>query len=191
MKTAAFTLTILCFLSFVWGAYFHFQSPDTGAQRGKKAVSVFVGSAMVIGIAILVLSNPPHRLTLAVSLPVLTLALFVFWWSVKATRAKRLEFLGSTRPPDDIFTDGPYRFVRHPFYTSYMLAWAGAACAAGNLWMTLISAAMIVLYTTAAWREERKILASSKSSAYVEYRQKTGMLLPSIRLIGRQTGTHG
>lgn len=191
MKTTALTLTLFCFLSFAWGAYFHFRSPDAGAERGKKLVSLFVGAAMAVGIAILVFANPPHQLTLAISMPLLTLALAVFWWSVRTTRAKRLEFLGSTRPPDDIFTDGPYRIVRHPFYTSYMLAWAGAACAAGNLWMTLISAAMIVLYTTAAWREERKILASSKSSAYVEYRQKTGMLLPSIRLIGRQTGTHG
>lgn len=80
--------------------------------------------------------------------------------------------------PDRIVTSGPYRFVRHPFYSGYVLA-VLAALAVSPAWSTLTigGLALIVVRWTAVG-EERRLLASALGPTYAEYRRRTGRFLP-------------
>jgi protein-S-isoprenylcysteine O-methyltransferase Ste14 len=83
-----------------------------------------------------------------------------------------------TSPPR-LVTDGLYRYVRHPLYT----------CGLVIIWLTPIMTwnllALIVGLTAyiiiGAYFEERKLLLEF-GDAYAEYRQRTPMLIPSLRV---------
>lgn len=92
------------------------------------------------------------------------------------------------RPPDYIFGQdlprglvvwGPYRWVRHPFYLAYTLAWiAGVAMSGGHGIVAVGAAAMVAVLSSAAAREEAQFLASPFAEAYRGYQRVTGRLLP-------------
>ena len=79
---------------------------------------------------------------------------------------------------------GPYRLIRHPFYTSYLLAWTAGYFASGSAWSILTVVAMVVLYKRAADLEERKFEVSKLRNSYAQYRQEVGQFVPRLRAFG-------
>jgi protein-S-isoprenylcysteine O-methyltransferase Ste14 len=77
----------------------------------------------------------------------------------------------------DLVTHGPYAYVRHPFYSAFLLALAGAVAAAPSA-LTLIIAMLgaVQLHRTAVGEERR--LRAQFGMAYVTYMQRTGRFLP-------------
>jgi len=71
---------------------------------------------------------------------------------------------------------GPYRFVRHPIYLSYVLQTAGFVCAYGSLAFVALVAAHVALLVYRAHLEEARLAAHSDE--YRDYRAKTGFLMP-------------
>jgi protein-S-isoprenylcysteine O-methyltransferase Ste14 len=80
--------------------------------------------------------------------------------------------------PASIVTYGAYRRIRHPFYASFLLTFAGALALFPS-WVTLclLGYAVVVLNQTAA-REERRLSTSSFGAEYREYMARTGRFLP-------------
>lgn len=73
-------------------------------------------------------------------------------------------------------TPGPYRLVRHPLYVGWLMVfWAAPTMTVGRLAFAL---AMTVYILVAIWFEERN-LVEHHGQAYVDYRRKTPMLVPS------------
>jgi protein-S-isoprenylcysteine O-methyltransferase Ste14 len=97
---------------------------------------------------------------------------------VAASRTARLRFAFDPEGPRGLVTEGPYGYVRHPFYTSYLMFWLGWAVATGALLAALPVLLFGVIYVTAARAEERLFLASDMAGAYARYRSRTGFLLP-------------
>jgi protein-S-isoprenylcysteine O-methyltransferase Ste14 len=87
--------------------------------------------------------------------------------------------------PQSIVTVGPYRMIRHPFYTSFLLAMTSAALALPH-WSTLTAFAytLVALNVTAA-REERRLAAGEFATEYRAYAQSTGRFLPRLRIRDR------
>ena len=81
-------------------------------------------------------------------------------------------------PPKRLVAEGPHRYVRHPFYVSYMLYWAAAFLSAPSVLVGLGSLSIIVIYIVVASREEKRLLNSELGAAYREYQQRTGRFLP-------------
>jgi len=73
---------------------------------------------------------------------------------------------------------GPYRFVRHPMYTSYLLLFNAAFLITEN-WL-LGSSGMAVIATLMTLRigKEEAMLLEHFGQSYTDYRQTTGMFLP-------------
>jgi protein-S-isoprenylcysteine O-methyltransferase Ste14 len=82
--------------------------------------------------------------------------------------------------PAEIVTWGPYAWVRHPFYTSFLAAFLAAVCVAPSA-ATIVPAVVggIALGITAR-REERRLLASSLGAPYGWYAARTGRFLPVV-----------
>jgi protein-S-isoprenylcysteine O-methyltransferase Ste14 len=82
--------------------------------------------------------------------------------------------------PRHIVTYGAYSRIRHPFYTSFLLAFL-AALAYVPHWATLVlfAGAATVLNFTAA-REERRLSASEFGAEYQQYVTRTGRFAPRI-----------
>jgi protein-S-isoprenylcysteine O-methyltransferase Ste14 len=74
---------------------------------------------------------------------------FIFWWARKIFKAKNPSFAFSSNNPKNIILIGPYKYVRHPFYLSYTLAWIAGSLAT-SLWLLLTFVAMLIIYYLSA-----------------------------------------
>lgn len=107
--------------------------------------------------------------------------------AVRATAASKLSLAFSGDVPTDLNRSGPYRFIRHPFYTSYTLTWLAAAVASAHPAAFAALFIMAAFYLSAARREEKKFLRSPLAESYRRYRKSTGMFFPHPNLNPPQT----
>lgn len=87
---------------------------------------------------------------------------------------------GDRNAPKQIVTYGPYRFVRHPFYASFLLLAIGAALIAKD---PVTLAAFPLCLLSLDWtvrKEEKKLLASPLGDEYGAYRARTGKFVPRM-----------
>ena len=87
---------------------------------------------------------------------------------------------GDKNTPRQIVTFGPYRFVRHPFYVSFLLLVIGSLFIARDpVTASAVPLAFVILGWTVR-NEEKKLLASPLGAEYGAYRERTGRFFPRI-----------
>ncbi|HEY9011711.1 MAG TPA: isoprenylcysteine carboxylmethyltransferase family protein, partial [Devosia sp.] len=113
-----------------------------------------------------------------IALQLLSFALF--WAAIRASRAGRLRLAFDPGNPRSFVNEGPYRFVRHPFYVSYIILWGGFAIATWSALAIVPFLVMLAVYIYAARDEERKFGLTDMADDYAGYRRRTGMFIPRL-----------
>jgi protein-S-isoprenylcysteine O-methyltransferase Ste14 len=108
-------------------------------------------------------------------------SLALFQWASHSISGRFFSFIFSTDVPAFVHTAGPYRYVRNPFYASYLLALIAVAVTRPSLWTAGIAAAMFFYFDMAARFEERKFETSPVRDEYLAYKARTGRFLPRRR----------
>lgn len=117
---------------------------------------------------------------------VLALASLSLYEWTRRTVVDRNFFAGlSGEAPGALCDSGPYRYVRHPFYLSYMVAFLGVALAFSSLIVIGVCLLNIGLFVYMALDDERVLLTSAMGADYQLYKMKVGMFLP--RLVVRRS----
>jgi protein-S-isoprenylcysteine O-methyltransferase Ste14 len=80
--------------------------------------------------------------------------------------------------PAEICEVGPYRYARHPFYVSYMIAFFGVAVAFPSPIVTAVCLLNVGLFVYMAFDDERVLLASAMAADYGNYKMCVGRFLP-------------
>ncbi len=106
-------------------------------------------------------------------------SLGLFWWAIKTSSKHPLSAVASPDLPAHLVEEGPYRFIRHPLYFSYLLTWFAGLIATGRWWLVPSVAVMAVIYLNAASLEEKKFAHSPLAGAYREYQSRTGLFVPN------------
>jgi len=153
-------------------------------DRMPGAMKILSGLATVSFLAftaLLLLSEPNMPALIAgILLHIASAALFVAAKRAAAKAHLRIAF--DPAAPAVLVTDGPYRFVRHPFYLSYMIYWSGSAISCWSPFGLIPLALLFPFYIYAAIREERTIASSPLANQYRAYKMSTGTFIPNFIL---------
>jgi len=179
-------LSALLFLSgvagfgaFAWAVSGHF----VGAKAPGAMKLIFVLS--LIGI-IDFLSNvwltPVPDWRRAIGFCFHLLAIYLFGWAILATRRERPAIAFAGDRPTRLFNSGPYYFIRHPFYASYLLFWLGCVAETSSVLMLLIFLSLSAIYTIAALGEQSNFSNSALSDQYQAYQKSAGFFWPKFAI---------
>lgn len=80
--------------------------------------------------------------------------------------------------PERIVTHGAYRYIRHPFYTAFLLALLALVCLVPHITSVVIFLYALVLLNYTARREEARLASSVFGEAYRAYQARTGRFFP-------------
>lgn len=179
LRWCTLLLFLIDFGSFAWGMHSLFSRP-TGKHWEMKAVEL-VGGLFFGFQLIAILLHPAHwSWNLAASWLLYLASGVLFWSSVWATRHAPLSWAFSRDEPCHIIRSGVFNVLRHPFYTSYLLAWLAGVLATLEPILVIAVLVMGSIYREAAKLEEGKFACSSLSDGYDRYRRETGAFFPKI-----------
>jgi protein-S-isoprenylcysteine O-methyltransferase Ste14 len=152
------TLTAGCFLSFAW------------ATHPKRPAVVQVLSAVTAAIHLYAIWIGASWLGGWEIIPLVT-SWVLFWWAMAAAAHQNLA-------SQDLPTEGPYRWIRHPRYLSYLLVWISGPFASGSPVLFVTAGLWSAFYVAAAIGEDKNLLNGPLGEKYKTYQQRTGLLLP-------------
>ncbi len=171
-------LLVICLASFAWGMGFFFKRPVTYSfgMRITQWCGVAFGATHVASIA---WAGEMTSTRIGTGSAFYITAILLYWWTLMSHGSRRLSAIDSSDAPQHLVEHGPYRFIRHPFYTSYLLTWTAGAVACTQWWLLATVAIMLAIYIKAAFFEEGKFSNTPLAGAYAEYRAHTGLFLPN------------
>jgi protein-S-isoprenylcysteine O-methyltransferase Ste14 len=165
------------FGSFAWGLKCHFRVEGEMPKRMRRLSGVST-AAFLLFIGVICLRGVAPGSGLAAMVLFLGSAA-LFWWAVRTTRSRPPAVAHTGNIPTLIHSDGPYAYVRHPFYLAYTLAWFGTAIGGGPIqWIP--AAVIIAWYYVTAREEETHFATSAVAADYAQYRARTGLILPRV-----------
>ncbi|MBX3635206.1 MAG: hypothetical protein KF683_07450 [Rubrivivax sp.] len=99
-------------------------------------------------------------------------------WALSANRPGNFNIHPAPRPGGTLVQHGPYRWIRHPMYSTLLLAGLAAARLAGGTapWLTLAALAAVLAAKAAV--EERALLL--QHAGYADYRRRTWRFVPGL-----------
>jgi protein-S-isoprenylcysteine O-methyltransferase Ste14 len=103
--------------------------------------------------------------------------LLILW--TMSTLGSNLTDTVVTREKHTLVTNGPYRWVRHPFYDSVALWLAALSFAAANWYLLAGGMATVGLLVARTAAEEERLVARFGES-YRSYMNRTGRFLPRV-----------
>jgi protein-S-isoprenylcysteine O-methyltransferase Ste14 len=158
---------------------FFVQPPTlTRLQRLFQDLSVLLG--VTHGLALLILDSAGPVWT-SIGIGMYTISLSLFLSAIEAARRVPMTRTFVYSPKCDvILTKGPYRFIRHPIYLSYSLAWFAAPVATHNITLGLTAILMTTCYVISAREEERLMSLGPRAAEYAQMSARTWRMIPFI-----------
>lgn len=177
MKLLTITVALALFASIVLAARYHFKSPNMA--WGMRVISAMTVAGTVAFVAIL---WPMERANapLAIALALFAVSGVIFFWALRESSAARLKLAFDPEGPTSVLATGPYRYVRHPFYTSYIIYWLACAVATGHPLNIAFLVLMTGLYIYVATDEERSFQSTPLAASYARYRETAGLFWPKF-----------
>jgi protein-S-isoprenylcysteine O-methyltransferase Ste14 len=149
-------------------------------QRGASPLAQLISFAFV---ALLVRQQQVDLNIMLVATGAIGLlaSLVLFEWARRAVRGRLFSYIFSSDAPEFICRDGPFAYIRNPFYASYLLAMMSTAVMMPSAFRFLVVLAMVAYFTAAAVYEERKFARSPVAAEYAHYKAMTGRFVPRWR----------
>jgi protein-S-isoprenylcysteine O-methyltransferase Ste14 len=83
-------------------------------------------------------------------------------------------------PDQEIITNGPYAYVRHPIYLVVIMIWVSVAIGFASLVAGLITVGYVIPAYVIYSRSEEKMMLEHLGSSYRAYCDSTGAFVPRL-----------
>ncbi|HEX3662857.1 MAG TPA: isoprenylcysteine carboxylmethyltransferase family protein [Acidobacteriaceae bacterium] len=185
LQLAAWIELLVCWI--VWSAAF--IRPSRQAKRQEKAVrapSSRWGIALVtVGFALVWMWVKPPAFEKSVTSLIVSMVLgppsVLLAWAATRELGKQWRYEAALIEDHELIQTGPYRWIRHPIYTSMfgMLMATGAACTWWPMWIA--GAAFFVAGTEIRVRAEDRLLAERFQQRFQTFRKGVPAYIPFLR----------
>jgi protein-S-isoprenylcysteine O-methyltransferase Ste14 len=161
------------------GRTFHFEETDKEGPGAYLAQFSFLVSGTMLTWAVgLRMPMPVVNQTASALLLVASLALYE--WARHTIWGRRFGIALGNHVPAALCEAGPYRYIRHPIYLSYVFAFLAVLVALPH-WATALSfLANLAVFVVTARSDERVLADSPLAADYAVYRRRTGMFFPKF-----------
>ena len=105
----------------------------------------------------------------------------LLWW-VQNTLGDNFHGILHVRRDHSLVTDGPYRRVRHPMYTTFYVFGLAFFLLTGNLVLTALWTVPLTLILIARTGREEAAMLAEFGPAYADYMARTGRFVPRLGL---------
>lgn len=178
------------------GAYHRVKSQSTGEALDRRQEGLFIlatlrplGAALWLGVFAWMI-NPGWMAWSSVTLPLwsrwtgvggLVAGAALLVWTFRAL-GKNLTDTVVTRAHHTLVIDGPYRWIRHPLYSSAALVVLGLSLMAAN-WFVLVTGVLVLCLLITRTRIEEANLVARFGDSYRQYMARTGRFVPRIGVL--------
>jgi protein-S-isoprenylcysteine O-methyltransferase Ste14 len=130
--------------------------------------------------------NPPLMQWSALSLPfwlrwfgflIGLSALILFFWVLRSL-GRNFSTTLTIKKDQTLVSQGPYQWVRHPMYTSFVLLWVGFFFLSTNWFIGLTGILGFVLAIVIRTPKEEQMMIERFGDEYIAYMKRTGRYLP-------------
>ena len=170
---------MLNFGSFIWAAFRHFII-EANPSRELKWLSVLLIASQLFVLVVACFVPAQTTWQFGIGILAILLSAMLFWWCIRTNKRQPLTGAFSSNLPQHLVRQGPYRLVRHPFYTSYILTYIGVVLASQQWWGIPGVVLPMILYIVSSRHEEAKFAESDLADQYAHYKQQTGRFLPRL-----------
>ena len=192
-QTLRTALLVIVLVVFPIGIYYRIQSQATGEKLDRWQEGLFILATLrPLGLLLLLavvayLVDPASMAWSSMPFPAWLRWLGVgvcatgggLWLWTFRRLGKNLTDTVVTRREHTLVTQGPYRWVRHPFYDSVLLFVLGIALAAANWLLLVLGGTLFGLFVIRTRTEEEKLLGRF-GAQYREYMARTGRFVPRM-----------
>ncbi len=105
------------------------------------------------------------------------IALLVFVWVLQSL-GRNFSTTLTIQKDQTLVSQGPYRWVRHPMYTSFVLLWIGFFCLSANWFIGLTGIFGFVWAIVVRTPKEEQMMIERFGDEYIAYMKLTGRYLP-------------
>jgi len=189
------TILIVGFVVLLPIAIYHrIKSQATGEKLDRRQEGLFIlatlrPAGLLLWVGIFAYMIDPSSMSWS-SLPLpdwlrwmgaglLAIAVLSFLWTFRVLGPNLTDTV-VTRRAHTLVRDGPYRYVRHPFYASGFLLFLASSLVAAN-WFLLAGGALIFILCIIRTRTEEKNLMARFGDDYRAYMKQTGRFWPRMR----------
>ncbi len=106
-------------------------------------------------------------------------ALMLFLWVLRAL-GRNFSTTLTIQKDQTLVTQGPYRWVRHPMYTSFVLLWIGYFFISTNWFIGLTGILGFGLAIVVRTPKEEQMMIARFGDEYMAYMKRTGRYLPRL-----------
>lgn len=176
-------IEFILFAGFIWSALWFFVRNKKKHNLGQTIIKVLGSAQIFVTLGLTAKLDSPNFLAY-IAIVVFLIATLMFYWSLMIAQQFRghFNFALSQSTPNRIIRSGPYKYIRHPFYLSYMTAWLGSLFVTKfNLFTVFATVVLTICYNLAATQEEREFCYSDDlRESYVDYMASSWRFIPFI-----------